>query len=99
MADDSNRPSSCRKASRSHKPKKPRPDFPLSIHKGTGYWCKKERGRVYCSGKVADDPKCVAALEQWLERKDDLQAGREPRAKIAENRGLVALRNEMLRVR
>lgn len=61
--------------------KKPRPDFPLSIHKGTGYWCKKVKGRVFYFGKVADDPKGVAALELWLEQKDDLYAGREPRAK------------------
>jgi hypothetical protein len=63
------------------KPQKPRPDFPLSIHKGTGYWCKKVRGRVFYFGRVADDPKGVAALELWLEQKDDLEAGREPREK------------------
>ena len=34
------------------KPKKPREDFPLGIHRGTGYWCRKVRGRVYCFGKV-----------------------------------------------
>ena len=39
------------------KPKKPRKDFPLSIHKGTGYWCKKVRGQVHYFGKVEDDPK------------------------------------------
>ena len=63
------------------KPKKPRPDFPLSIHKGTGYWCKKVRGRVYYFGKVADAPKGVAAEEEWSRVKDDLLAGREPREK------------------
>jgi integrase len=56
-------------------------DFPLSVHKGTGYWTKKVRGRPYYFGRVADDPKGVAALRQWLEEKDDLLAGREPRAK------------------
>lgn len=62
-------------------PRKPSKDFPLSIHKGTGYWCKKVKGRVHYFGKVADDPKGQAALEQWLEQKDDLLAGREPRAR------------------
>jgi integrase len=62
-------------------PQKPRPDFPLNIHKGTGYWCKKIRGRVHYFGSVADDPKGVAALEEYLRDKDDLQAGREPRRK------------------
>jgi integrase len=56
-----------------------REKFPLSIHKGTGYWCKKIRGRVYYFGRVADDPKGVAAEERWLREKDDLYAGREPR--------------------
>lgn len=61
---------------------KPRPDFPLSIHQGSGYWCRKVHGRVYYFGKVADDPKGVAALKQWLDEKDDLFAGREPRLKV-----------------
>jgi hypothetical protein len=42
-------------------PKKPRPDFPLSIHKGTGCWCKKVKGRVHYFGKVSDDPKGIAS--------------------------------------
>ena len=55
-------------------------DFPLSIHKGSGYWCKKVRGRVFYFGKVSDDPKGVKALDEWLRVRDDLIAGREPRA-------------------
>lgn len=55
--------------------------FPLSKHKGTGYWCKKIRGRVFYFGKVADDPKGKAALEQYVREKTDLEAGREPREK------------------
>ena len=54
-------------------PKKPK-DFPLSVHKGTGYWCKKVRGRVYYFGRVADDPDGAAALEEWESQKDDLQS-------------------------
>ena len=70
-----------RPTGRKPRPKKPKPDFPLRIHKGTGYWCKKVHGRVFYFGKVADDPNGQAALEQWLEQKDDLKAGREPRPK------------------
>ena len=61
-------------------PKLPSKDFPLRIHKGSGYWCKKVQGRVYYFGKIADDPKGQAALGEWLRVKDDLLAGREPRA-------------------
>jgi len=63
---DSTRHGSRGKPSRK-RPSKPRPDFPLNIHNKTGYWCKKVRGRVDYFGKVADGPKGVAALEQWLE--------------------------------
>ena len=59
-------------------PRKPK-DFPLSIHKGTGYWCRKIRGHVYYFGRIKDDPTGKAALELWLEQRDDLLAGREPR--------------------
>ncbi len=52
----------------SRKPSKPRPDFPLFPH-GTGYWCKKVKGRFHYFGKVADDPKGVAALDRWLDKK------------------------------
>src|SRR5688572_3993705 len=64
--------------------RKPSKDFPLSIHKGTGYWCKKVRGVVYYFGKVADDPKGTAALAEWLRVRDDRLAGREPRIKTDE---------------
>jgi integrase len=58
---------------------KPSPKSTLSIHKGTGYWCKKINGHVYYFGRVADDPKGTAALEQFLKEEADLRAGREPR--------------------
>ncbi|MBN2291807.1 MAG: site-specific integrase [Pirellulales bacterium] len=67
---------------KSVKPTKPRPDFPLFIHQsGGGRWCKKVRGRFCYFGKVADDPEGKAALEKWLDEKDDLLAGRTPRKK------------------
>ncbi|MDZ4685009.1 MAG: hypothetical protein SH850_07955 [Planctomycetaceae bacterium] len=62
------------------KPKKPRADFPLFPH-ASGRWAKKVRGRFAYFGKVADDPKGVKALAQWLEQRDELLAGQTPRVK------------------
>ena len=59
---------------------KPHPDFPLFPH-ATGRWAKKIRGMFHYFGKVANDPKGEKALDQWLEQKDDLLAGRTPRVK------------------
>lgn len=59
--------------------RKPSKDFPLYAHRA-GYWAKKVRGQTRYFGKVADDPQGKAALELWLEQRDDLLAGREPRA-------------------
>lgn len=61
------------------KPKRPRKDFPLSIHKGTGYWCRKVKGRAHYFGKVGDDPNGQPALQQWSRVKQDLYAGRSGR--------------------
>ena len=65
------------KAARS-KPRKPRPDFPLFPH-ASGRWAKKIRGQFKYFGKVDADPKGEAALQLWLQQRDDLLAGRTPR--------------------
>jgi integrase len=57
------------------KPEKPRPDFPLTAHPN-GQWCKKVRGTVHFFGVWADPD---AALNLWLDQRDDLLAGRKPR--------------------
>lgn len=60
------------------RPAKPRPDFPLFPHRN-GRWAKKVRGKFIYFGKWANDPKGEAAVNQWLDKKDDLLAGRTPR--------------------
>jgi hypothetical protein len=54
------------------KVKKPRPDFPLTPHP-SGRWCKKVRAKLHYFGKL-EDPQ--AALNKWLDQRDDLLAGR-----------------------
>lgn len=59
------------------KPAKPRPDFPLYAH-ATGRWAKRIKGRIHYFGPWRDPQ---AALERYLETKDDLLAGRVPSPK------------------
>lgn len=80
---------------RPERPAKPRPDFPLYPHK-VGRWAKKVRGRTHYFTSWRDDPKGTAALEEWLEKKDDLLAGREPRLKKEDELVLGELCNRFL---
>jgi integrase len=67
------------RSGRENKPTKPYPDFPLFAH-GNGSWAKRINGRVYYFGPWKDPD---AALNLYLETKDDLFAGRKPRPKAA----------------
>jgi integrase len=80
-----------RKAARprkTKKPKKPYPDFPLTLH-NCGAWQKKIRGRTYYFGRwgriVNGQMERIpgdgweAALEEYKRVADDLHAGRIPR--------------------
>lgn len=66
--------SSSKSASRKPSPAKPHKDFPLTP-RGDGRWCKKVRGKLHYFVGTADE-----ALAEWLRVRDDLLAGRKPRA-------------------
>jgi integrase len=72
------KPSKAKKPAK--RPAKPREDFPLFAHR-CGHWAKKVRGDFKYFGRWKDDPKGEKAILKWLDERDDLLAGREPRAK------------------
>lgn len=59
------------------KPDKPYPDFPLTAM-ANGQWCKRIRNKLHYFG-VWSNPD--AALQKYLDQRDDLQAGRTPKKK------------------
>lgn len=66
-------------STRPQKPAKPYDGFPLFAH-ANGRWAKKIRGKLHYFGKWADDPKGKAAEALYDSQRDDLHAGRTPRA-------------------
>ncbi len=75
------------------KPAKPK-DSPLFPH-ASGRWAKKIKGQFHYFGPWSDYD---AALNKWLEQKDDLVAGRKPRPKT-EGLTVMDLANRFLRVK
>jgi hypothetical protein len=67
-----------RKRGRPKKLKKPRPDFPLFIHQGTGRWCKKIDGKFRYFGYVESDPEGTEAEKLYHHDLPYLECGEQP---------------------
>ena len=74
----------------------PRDDFPLSPHPASGRWYKVIRARRYYFGKL-DDPD--GALDNYLDQKDDLHAGRKPRGRRTGGIAVRELCNRFLKAK
>jgi integrase len=74
------------------KPKKPRKAYPLFAH-ACGQWAKKIKGRLCYFGVWAEPD---AAEKQYLEEREDLEAGREPRSRREGSITLAWLANEFI---
>ena len=71
--------------------KSKRAEFPLSLHKPTGQYRKRIRGRDFYFGTDPDK-----ALAEWLRVKDDLLAGRAPKPFDGDACDLKSLCNSFL---
>ena len=89
MSSNSTTPKSGHKAA---KPAKPYEGYPLFAH-NNGSWAKKIRGDIRYFGPWADPQK---ALQLYLDQRDDLKAGREPRSRNPEGLTVAGLVNRFL---
>ena len=53
-------------------------DFPLYVHKASGFWCKTVGTKRHYFEKVANDPDGKKSLDAWLDNRDNFLAGRAP---------------------
>lgn len=75
------------------KPAKPYDGFPLYAH-ASGRWAKTIRGKTEYFGKWSDGWK--AALERFQNERDDLYAGRRPRATVTDGCSVLDTLNRVL---
>lgn len=65
-------------------PDKPRPDFPLYVHR-SDRWAKKYHGQTYYYGKASSDPDGTAAHDNWMLFKEYDRTGRPRPEKGGDN--------------